>query len=505
MNLKTLPAFIIILFIWLNSIGQQQDGSVFERRINIRADNQPLSVILDQISWQARVFFSYDASLIESTEKYTVEAIDLSLFSVLNQLFNSKKYVFTELENQIVISKRKADDKNEIKTDSIPVKYFFLSGKVIDKKKEFPISYASVSVANKPIGTLTNSDGEFILKLHPRYINDSLVISCMGYAQVFIPASRLLDDELIQMNSISIYIREVNVTATTPEKLLENIRANYDKNYSSHYKLMNAFYRETVKQDGNFINVSEAVIEILKAPYNSVRNDLARLVKGRQSPDVQPFNWVNFKLQGGPFTITQLDVAKTMESFINKKHEHQYEYKIPNVLWYNNIPVYVLEFEPVNDNDFHGFIGELFVHRETYAIVYARYGFNRSGLKKATSVLVKHTPPGVKARPSFVEYRVSYNKYQGKWQLTTARADIKFKVRSRRDKINSEFHSVSDLLITNIHPTDLKRLTPDESFSHRDIFTEMIHNYDPEFWENYNIIKPDEDLRNAIPTLTAGN
>ncbi len=502
---KATPIFLSILFFWLNTIGQQQDGSVFERRINIHAENQPLSVILDQISWQARVYFSYNASLIEAAEIYSVKAIDKSLYSILHLLFNSNEYVFTELENQIVISKRKASDKNLIRADSIPERYFFLSGKVIDQKNKNPISYASISVINKAIGTLTNSDGEFLLKLHPKYITDTLIISYMGYAQVLTPASRLLDDSLILMNSVSIRIREVKITATTPEKLLNNIRANLDNNYSSHYKLMNAFYRETIKQNDHYISVSEAIIDILKAPYNSARNDLARLVKGRQSPDVQPFEWVNFKLQGGPFTITQLDLVKVMETFIDLNYQHQYEYKITRVIWYNNNPVYVLEFKPVKDNYFHGFVGELFVHRETFAIIHARYGFNRNGLKKATPVLVKRTPPGVKVRPVFVEYQVSYQEYQGKWQLAAAHADLKFKVRSRRDNINSEFHSVSELLITKIHPTDLKRFPRDESFSHRDIFTEMIHNYDLDFWENYNIIKPDEDLRNAIPKLTSAN
>jgi hypothetical protein len=167
---------------------------------------------------------------------------------------------------------------------------------------------------------------------------------------------------------------------------------------------------------------------------------------------------MNFKLQGGPFTITQLDVVKTMETFINEKHEHQYNYKISKVIWYNENPVYVLEFEPIAGIDFHGFVGELFVHRETFAIVHARFGFNRNGLKKATPILVKHTPPGVKARPSFVEYQVNYQKYQGKWQLVTARADVKFKIRSRRDKINSEFHSISDLLVTDIHSTEIEKI-----------------------------------------------
>ena len=88
--------------------------------------------------------------------------------------------------------------------------------------------------------------------------------------------------------------------------------------------------------------------------------------------------------------------------------------------------------------------------------------------------------------------------------MATAQASIKFRIRSRRENINSEFHSVSDLLITDIQPTELRRFGRDESFGQRDIFVEMIGSYDPQFWENYNIIKPDEDLRNAVQNLSAG-
>ena len=508
MPLKKISILIIILLLAVEVSAQQRDGSVFERRISINAKNQPLGSILDQISWQARVYFSYDAAQIQAEKKYSVQAVERSLYSVLTDIFSPGEFKFRELENQIIITKSEAknDSLLTIIPDSIPVKYFFLSGKIIDQKKNAPIPYASVSVFNKPIGTITNNDGEFLLKLHPDYIQDTLVISSMGYKQIFMPAYQLLDEELIQMEQISIRIREVKVTSTTPEKLLENIRANVSKNYTAYPRLMSAFYRETVKQDDDYINVSEAVMEILKAPYvNTFRADLVRLVKARQSPDVQPFKWINFKLQGGPFTITQLDVVKTFESFLDHETQQFYEYRISKVVWYNKHPVYVLEFKPVSGLDFHGFVGEIYVHRETFAIVHASYGFDRKGLKKATNVLIKRKPAGVKARPSFVEYEVNYRQLQGKWHRSNARASVKFKIRSRKDDINSEFHSVSELLVTDMQSTELKRFNRKEAITKRDIFVEMIDGYDPGFWENYNIIKPDEDLRNAIPELVSEN
>ena len=495
--------FVILLTILLLSVSlkaQQQNGSVFENRVTISQKNQPINSILDQISWQAGVFFSYDASILNSTQKYSIEATDKSLYTVLNQLFNSSEFKFIELENQVIISKI-TDTKlpDEIQVDSIPVKYFFLTGKIVDDKKENPIKYASVSLYNKPIGTISNMEGNFLLKIHPDFIRDTIVISCMGYAQLMMPAYKILDEDIIVMSPVSIRIKEVKVTATTPERLLNHIRENLTLNYSEDSKLMTAFYRETIQQDNNYINVSEAVIEILKAPYsNSLRNDLVRIIKGRRSPDVKPFQWLNFKLQGGPFTITKLDIVKTMESFIDEEFQNSYSYSISKVVWYNENPVYILEFKPVAEFSSLGFVGEMYVHRETFAIVHVNFHFNKSGLKNAESVMIKKKPKGVKAKPTYTNYEVNYQEYNGKWHLANVKASVKFKVRSKNDKINSEYHSVSDLLITDIHDTELKKFDRDESFTQRDIFVEMISNYDPDFWENYNIIKPDEDLQNAF-------
>ena len=105
--LKT--AYFILLAILLLSLpcgAQQQDGSVFERRVSINQSNQPLRYILDQLSWQASVFFSYDASIFDAEKILSVEVENKSLFTVLNELFNSKEFKFSELENQIIISKK---------------------------------------------------------------------------------------------------------------------------------------------------------------------------------------------------------------------------------------------------------------------------------------------------------------------------------------------------------------------------------------------------------------
>ena len=500
MNRKIYLIILAILLLTEFVTGQQQNGSVFENRVTINQINQPINSILDQISWQAGVYFSYNASLLDSNKKYSIEATDKSLFTILNQLFDPSEFEFIELENQVIISKKNEETETRtILKDTIPVKYFFLTGKIVDSKKLTPIKFASVSLLNKPIGTITNSDGNFLLKIHPDYIKDSVVISSMGCSQQLLPAYKILDEDEFVMSPISIRIKEIKIVATTPEKLLENIRNNIINNYCNNTKLMTAFYRETVKQDNDYISVSEAVIELLKAPYlRESRSDIVRVKKGRRSPDVKPFQWLNFKLQGGPFTITKLDVVKTLETFISKESQHLYDYNISKVIRYNQNPVYVLEFKPVESFNEYGYEGEMFVHQETFAILHINFQYSKAGLKIAQNTLIKKKPKGVKVRPVYSDYEVNYLQYQNKWHLANVKASVKFKVRSRKDRLNSEYHSVSDMLVTNIEDTELRRFEKKEAFSQQDIFVEIIDSYDPGYWENYNIIKPDEELQNAF-------
>ncbi len=496
MRKNTFLILLAILLVRVPSAAQQQDGSVFERRVTIDQTNQPLSSVLDQISWQAGVYFSYNATILNADKKTSVYAENKSLFTVLNQLFNPAKYKLSELKNQIIISQ--IETNKSVKNDTIPIKYFFLSGKITDKKKGTPIRYATISIAQKPIGTISNYDGDFLLKVRPENMYDTVVISCMGYGRFILPAYKILDEDNFLLNPISIRIKEVKVTATTPHELLKKIRENIQKNYSDKTELMTAFYRETIQQDNKYISVSEAVMEVLKAPYTKLRNDVVKLIKGRKSPDVQPIQWINLKLQGGPFSIVKLDIVKRMERFIEEDFEPLYEYKISDEVWYKNYQVYVLEFRAVSNLGFPNFTGKLFVDRETFAIVFAEFKMNKNSLREAKNTMIRKKPSGVKAKISAVEYRVSYQKFKGKWHLATARSSIKIKVKSRHDKINSEFKSVSDMLITTIQPTQLKRFKRNESFSSHDIFVEMIDNYDEQFWGNYNIIKPNENLRNAF-------
>lgn len=91
---------------------------------------------------------------------------------------------------------------------------------------------------------------------------------------------------------------------------------------------------------------------------------------------------------------------------------------------------------------------------------------------------IRKKPKGFNVRPLDLDYRVTYRNNNDRWSLSAAQTSVRFRVRSRNDKINSVFHSISDLLVTNMEKTGLRRFEKDETFLPTDIFTEMIIDYD---------------------------
>ncbi len=480
--------------------GRQQRDSVLYRIISLDADNMPVTLILDKISRENGIFFSYDAQLINNEGRQTLHFSQRSVLEILQAIFVEDHFHFLGKNNHIIISDREEIPSTPIHSDSLrapPV--FVLTGKVIDRETHDPLSYVNVSLLNRPIGTITNADGDFILKLPEENRNDTILISSLGYARQKRVAGKLQREEIIALQPVSVKIREVRVRAISPSEILANLRKNIKLNYSDENQLLTGFYRETVKQDDEYINISEAVMEILKAPYESLtREDKVHLLKARRSPEVQPFHWVNFKLQGGPHTITMLDVVKRMESFLDPEYESIYHYSVQQVIWYKNHPVFVVRFKPLKNVETYCFEGEMYIDRESYALLYARFSLDEYGLEMAEESLIMKKPKGFRVKPQYVDYRIDYSEFNGKWHLHTARASIAFKVKSQKDKVNSVFYSVSDLLVTNVEDTWLRRFPVKDLFTIKDVFPEMVMEYDETFWENYNIIRPDEDLQNAV-------
>ena len=500
--MKPACGFFLIVFLLSVKIsfGQVETIATLDKTINIEARNETIAAVLEKIASQGQVYFSYDPSMIEADKKIDASFTDKSIREILDILLESK-FTYHVIDKQIIITAPDFRIENN-KANGIldNPKIIIFHGKIIDRHEKKALPFASISIQDRNLGTISNIDGDFELKIPPAMINDTVVVSCLGYQQFRLPILEINDKEAtIFLQPATYQLQEIKVTYISPEDIIGRIVSKISLNYPSDPEIMTSFYRETLKQDKNYIDVAEAVMEIRKASYdNTFAEDKVKFIKGRKSLNVKPFQLVGFKLQGGPYYITKLDVIKTLDSFLDPEFSEFYKYSLDEIVEFDNRLTYVLRFKPKEKVDIPFYQGKMWVDMSSFALVQAEFELSRSGLKFGQESLIKKKPKDFFVRLLQVNYFVNYRHSEGKWHLSNAQASLSLRVKSKKDKINSLFLSTCELLITEFNPADGTHFKRTEIFNSKDIFAEIINNYDEDFWRDYNIIKPSEDLQKEL-------
>ena len=498
------PVLGLLLFVSIFSyrivLGQKENNSILERRITIEAKNASITSVLDLISLRGKVYFSYDPLVINAERKTNISITSKTINETLDILFNGK-FAYKVLGEQIIITTPGSEEiKKEANPEKANLKIITFKGKVMDRDGKDALPYSSIFVLKKNIGTVSNNDGEFVLKIPQSMRKDTISVSCLGYRPHLQPISEIIDSSYtISLDQTSALLKEIKVTVINPQDIINRVLDKIPLNYPRDVEIMTSFYREVLKQDREYIDVAEALMEIRKSSYDNLyAQDKIRFIKGRKGANVKPLQFVDFKIQGGPYYITRLDIIKAPDSFLNPEFSDFYKFSIGEIIKVNDRDTYVIQFKPKEKVDYPCYQGKLYVDMSSFALVQADFELSRSGLKFAYESLIRKKPNDYYVRPVSVNYKVSYRRADSKWHLSTAKAIINFRVRSKTGKENSIFHSESELLITDFRPDDETHFKKEEMFSSKDIFTKVVTNYDDGFWGDYNIIKPSEDLRKSL-------
>ncbi len=380
-------------------------------------------------------------------------------------------------------------------------------GKVIDAETGNPLIFASVAVKETNVATITNIDGEFVIKIAETQTSRNLEVTYLGYKNKVVPLTDLRVDgykNVISLTTAPIPIREIVVKPVDPEAIVRNAISRIGKNYIDEPNLMTAFYRETIRKNRTYVSIGEAVVEIFKAPYNSdLRFDGARIYKGRKGSDVEKMDTVLFKLQGGPVSVLQLDLAKNTESVLTMDAMKYYDYSLSSVVEIDDRPHFVITFKQKPSVDMPLFMGTLYIETSTYAITEAEFGFNMEDKDAVSSIFIKKKPLGMQVTPEIATYRVKYREQDSKWYFAYSRAEVKFKVNWKKRLFNTYYTTMSEIAITDRTNEEVIKFAGKEKLRYNDIFSDQVEAFtDPEFWGDYNVIEPDQSIESAIRRLS---
>jgi hypothetical protein len=395
-----------------------------------------------------------------------------------------------------------SDKKKNVQQNLITIK-----GKVIDAESRAPLVFASVAVKETNVAIVTNIDGEFTLKVGDLSTSKSIEVSFVGYKNKTIPISDLKDNgfkNVIALEAAPIPIKEIIVKPLDPLSIIEKTINNLSKNYETVPNLMTAFYRETIRKNRTYVSIGEAVVEIFKAPYNNdIRFDGARIYKGRKNTDVEKMDTVLFKLQGGPVSVLELDLAKNSETVLTKEAMQNYNYTLSGVVEIDGKPHYVIEFVQKPSVEMPLFMGSFYIDMDSYAVSEAEFGFNLSNKEAAQSIFIKKKPLGMKITPEIATYRTKYREQGGKWHFAYSRAEVKFKVDWKKKLFNTYYTTMSEIAVTDRTDQEVIKFAGKDKIKYNDVFSDKVTAFtDKEFWGDYNVIEPDQSIESAIRRLS---
>jgi hypothetical protein len=147
-----------------------------------------------------------------------------------------------------------------------PIDYKALKGEVVDSRSKEPLVFASLLLEGSNISTVTNTEGEFLLKIPSEVQTGNVVISFLGYKSRSLPLEWFQEKN----NSVALdvgitQLAEVDVSAPKSALALVKIMmAKRGENYFKEATTMTAFYRETIKKRRRNVSLSEAVVTIYK-------------------------------------------------------------------------------------------------------------------------------------------------------------------------------------------------------------------------------------------------
>ena len=379
-----------------------------------------------------------------------------------------------------------------------------ISGTVEDAHTGYPLPFASVSLKNSSFSNVANSEGHFSFKFPDSFLNDSIIISYLGYRNILLPVSDFIGkrNKKIKLVPTTIDIRSITVRPNDAETIFYTaFSPKYIRqNYSTSPVGMSGFYREIIKKGNKYLSLNEAIVDILKQSYiNSIADNIA-IYKGRGNTNRNASDTLFLQLQGGPVSTLNMDVVKDPFIAVDLVSASEYyDLSMGPILFMDNLNIYTIDFQQNKDVSEILFRGRIYIESQSLAIIRIEFEMNVEGRSDAWKSFVRKKQDDVEIGVDWAKYQINYKQQCNKWFVDYARIDLRFNAKYKGKLIKSKYDINTELAITDINNKAALKIPASERLKMKDIFQNRVNDFqDPNFWENYNIIEPDQKIETII-------
>ncbi|HEY1165207.1 MAG TPA: M1 family metallopeptidase, partial [Chitinophaga sp.] len=279
------------------------------------------------------------------------------------------------------------------------------------------------------------------------------------------------------------------------------------ENYDTADVKLTAFYRESIRLGADTINFNESVLDIYKS-YQTDRDhkDQIRILKGRRKKviprvDAQLQNYIG-NIMNTAYSSLNEDLQKYLDekhNFLNERNFRYLNCDYKETVREGERNLLVLYVEPKGNNKRVLVSGKLYIDETSLALVRCEWEATPTGLDYANrrqkgglgyTIMSKV----IKATWDFTKITavVTYKQYGNKTYLSSIRRHWDLALNSpKRQMKDVPWTGDFYLQVTDINTGNVERFATGVSNNRSSMNYEIGDNYDPAFWEHYNIVLPD--------------
>ena len=483
---------------------------ILDREIQLPKTKETTYELLNRITDITGFFFIYDSDIVNNEKKIKFPGGTHTVRQSIYLITQDPNLQVKVIDRHILLYKKEISLPPEVK--SIPAakkdsSNFIIARAVVkDAQTKEPVPFVSASVEKTGIGTVTNQSGEFMLKIPYSDSIQNIQISHIGYNQQVIPAELFVNNQVdIYLQTKMVPLQEVIIGLVNPQKIIREMLNNRPVNCQDEPVYFTSFYREGVEKKNTIVSLTEAVFQIYKTGFDSSAEDQVKLLKMRRVSNSNEKDSLSLKMRAGIDASLHLDIMKYLPDFFELNDENPFDYTKIDMTVADSGLAHVIAFEQKTGIKEPLYKGSLYIDANNNALLVANFEINPQYIDKAADIFVLKKPKGVDIKPENATYSVHYKYWNGKYYLNHLRGDLTFKVKKKNTFLQpaKSIHTFFEMVVCKIDTTDVKRFPHKESISTHNIFSETKFQYDNHFWDDFNIILPEERLNEAIGQISS--
>lgn len=438
-----------------------------------------------------------------------------------------------------------------------------LKNKILDLSTLMPLENASIYIENTTIGTISNSDGKFLLVVPNEYAKDSLVISSIGYKSFKTPVDEFdnqleiyLEEDVASLDEVVLiaesrpktgndivlkaieklsenmpdqpylekgFLRHKERNRTEFKWLIESAITLYDSSFASNSGENLKLNVDQVRKSYDLRDVDSILMytSYLKNKNRNLRIKSENLKRDtiKTSSLIKAIKWNDTRVNGLETLFRgKLNLVRNSgnpKALFGKGVLENHHFELDTILVDNDRKIYKIEISEGPHfvdlktigiyNDGYKAKGWIYIYYDTYAIKKIEYQLiAASDIQKSRSKTLYDTDLGHKLEISYVEYKGKmYPKYV--YYETPKLVNVGDKTQrpdevTKQDRDARFYYTVQEILFTEII-LDPEKVSEAANLKWEpDIFSQKP--YDKNFWKSYNTLLENEEEEKLIDDLT---